>query len=408
MTIRRREFLLGATAVLAAAGQRAALAAEDSNPAAAFRFADDRVPMNAANLCPMPGSISDAVAAFQAELDVDMSGPSRARIEAMKTDARVGIARQLGVTAEEIAIVRNTSEANNIVVQGLDLDPGDEVLLWDQNHPSNDVAWRVRAERQGIEVRHLSVPVAAGSIDEVVERFVAELRPGTRVVSFTHISNVTGFRLPAAEICGALRNAAPGLHIHLDGAQTWGAADVDLAAIGCDSFSGSAHKWFMGPREVGVLYVREARQANIWPGVVSVPWGNEAEPSVPGARRFEALGQRDDAAIAGLIAALAFHDEMTPAGIERRSLAIANRLRAALADIDVPFVTSMDPQFASSVVILKAPQENRAELMTRLLDEAGIIVAPVNGLRFSPHVYNTAEHVDRAVATVRNLRHLLG
>lgn len=407
--MRRREFLLGsAGATLLAAGRAAAQAASASEPATAFRFADDKVPMNAANLCPMPAAVSDAVAAFQAELDVDMSGPSRGRIEAFKAEARSGIARQLGVGDDEIAIVRNTSEANNIVVQGIDLDDGDEVLLWDQNHPSNGVAWQVRAKRDGIVLRQLSVPVDAGSVDEVVDRFVSELTPKTRVVSFTHISNVTGFRLPAEAIIAALRERAANLHVHVDGAQTWGAAAVDLAAMDCDSFSGSAHKWFMGPREVGMLYVRESRQRRIWPGVVSVPWGSDPEPAVTGARRFEALGQRDDAAVAGLVATLEMHDSMTPEGVERRSLEVSNRLRAALLDLDVPFVTSTNPEFASSVVILKAPAENRPQLMERILEDAGVIVAPVNGLRMSPHVYNTAGHVDRVVDAVKRSRQLLG
>ena len=417
-TMKRRSFLLGATGgALVAAGHAAAQALGADTPdeiatgrsaASGFRFADDKVPMNAANLCPMPAAVADAVASFQAELDVDMSGPSRGRVEALKGEARAGIAQLLGVQPAEIAIVRNTSEANNVIVQGLDLNAGDEVLLWDQNHPSNDVAWRVRAARDGIVIRHLSVPTDANTEDEVIDAFLNALTPRTRVVSFTHISNVTGFRLPANELCAALRRHSAELYLHVDGAQTWGAVDADLRAMDCDSFSGSAHKWLMGPREVGLLYVREARQSSLWPGVVSVPWGNEAEPSVPGAQRFEALGQRDDAAIAGLVATLSLHEELSPAEVERRSLAVSNRLRAALEDLEVPMVTSTNPRFASSVVILSAPREQRGALVEHMLNDAGVITAPVNGLRFSPHIYNTAEHVDRAASAVANVRHLLG
>lgn len=413
MTMRRRDFLKGAggatlTAGLIGAAGKAAAAIETAGAASAFGFADDRVPMNAANLCPMPTAISQAVARFQAELDVDMSSPNRRRLEACKDEARSGIARQLGVKPTEVAIVRNTSEANNIVVQGLSLEGGDEVLLWDQNHPSNFVAWDVRAARRGLAIKHLNIPIDAGSIDEVVDSFSAAVGPKTRVVSFTHISNVTGFRLPAKEVCAAIRRRNPDVHIHVDGAQTWGLADVNLADIDCDSFSGSAHKWYMGPREVGMLFVRESRQESVWPGVVSVPWGSAAEPSVPGARRFEALGQRDDAAIAALAETIRFHDELTPAGVERRSTEIADRLRAALIDLDVPFVSSKNPLFKSSVIILKAPQEHRRELMGNLLRDGGIIVATVNGLRMSPHIYNSPEHVDRVVAAIGKSRKLLG
>ena len=123
MAIRRRDFLKtvgGASLTGSLLGYSTAVVAATSElPDRTFSFADDKVPMNAANLCPRPRAISEAVARFSAELDVDMSGANRSRIMALKNDARDGIARQLGVSAEEIAIVRNTSEANNIVVQGM-------------------------------------------------------------------------------------------------------------------------------------------------------------------------------------------------------------------------------------------------------------------------------------------------
>ena len=290
MNLPRRTFLqsaagLALAAPLGAWREVAAAVASDA-PDTAFGFADDRVPMNAANLCPMPSAISRAVARYAAALDRDLSSAHRREVEAKKETARAGIAAQLGVAADEIAIPRNTSEANATVVNGLALKPGDEVLLWDQNHPSNALAWDVRAAREGFRVRRFSVPMDAGSIDEVVEHVAAQPGPATRVVTFTHISNVSGFRLPAAEICAALRRRDPEVFIHVDGAQTWGIADVNLAAMGCDSFSGSAHKWFMGPRETGLLYVRAARQDELAPRVVSIPWGSEVEPSVAGARRY--------------------------------------------------------------------------------------------------------------------------
>lgn len=412
MAMRRRDFLKTAGGAYLTAGlvgpAAAAAAVESASPDRAFGFADDKVPMNAANLCPMPTAISRSVARYSDDLDLDMSGPNRRRIEARKDVARAGLAAQLGVSADEIAIVRNTSEANNIVVQGISLDAGDEVLLWDQNHPSNGVAWAVRAARTGCSVRHLSIPLDAGSIDEVVDLVANAVGDKTRVVSFTHISNITGFRLPARQICAAIRRKKSDIHIHIDGAQTWGVVDIGLKETGCDSFSGSAHKWYMGPREVGLLYVREARQASIWPGVVSVPWGNDVQPSVDGARRFEALGQRDDAAIASLAATVEFHDALTPAGIERRATEIGDLARAALSDIDVPFLSSRNPLFTSNVIILSASPENRPRLLENVLRDAGVILAGVNGLRLSPHIYNTAEHIERVTRAIGKSRDLLG
>ena len=411
MTIDRRNFLksvggasLGASLLgsTIAAGE---LTAEQA--AAAFGFADNRVPMNAANLCPMPTAVHQAVERYGRELDRDMSHVNRGRIEALKEDARSRLAIQLGVSAEELAIVRNTSEANNIVVQGLPLEAGDEVLLWDQNHPSNGVAWDVQAARNGSIVRRLSLPLAPASPEELVQTFRSAITPKTRVVSFTHISNVSGLRLPAQEICAALKATHDDLYVHVDGAQTWGIVDVNLAKLGCDSFSASSHKWFMGPREVGLLYVRQPQIERLWPNCVSVPWGNTPEPTVVGARKFEAFGQRDDAAIAALGAAVDFHETLTPAGLERRATGIAERLRQGLRELGVRFVSPVASALTSNVVILAATPENATALVHRLLRESGIIVAAVGGLRMTPHVYNTGEHIDRVVDGIAKSRHLL-
>lgn len=410
MAIARREFLkvVGGASVagsLSAIGAPAAAAVPGS---LAFGFTDENVPMNAANLCPMPSSVTTAHARYAQALDLSLSSASRSTIEGFKEDARSRLAAMLGTSADELALVRNTSEANNTIVQGIPLAKGDEVVLWDQNHPSNSVAWDVQAARVGATVRRFSVPVDTGSIDEVVDLFVAAVGNKTKVVSFTHISNITGFRTPLAEICAAVRKKKDDVFIHVDGAQTWGAVDINLGAIEADSFSGSAHKWFMGPREVGLLYVRERHIDDIWPNVVSIPWGRTADDAPTGARKFDALGQRDDAAIASLGDAVAFHEAMTPVGIEERSAMIAGRLRAGLQDLGVPFVSTMNPAFASSVIILRAPRENARDLVGKVYEDSGIITAPTAGLRMSPHVYNNEDHVDRVIASVKKLKSSLG
>jgi len=410
MTFARRDFLKTVGGV-AAVGLVAAKAAAQEPVAAeaaptAFSFDDNRVPMNAANFCPMPNSVNAAVSNNLASQQRDLSGPNRRRIVALKENGRERIAAMLGTTGDNIAIVRNTSEANNIIVQGLPLNDGDEILLWDQNHPSNGVAWDVRAARDGLSTRKFSLPDDPGSVEEVVDHIVAELGPRTKVISFTHISNITGFRLPAKEICAAIKQKAA-VHVHVDGAQTWGAVDIDLSDIGCDSFSASSHKWFMGPRESGILYVANESIEAIWPHIVSIPWGNGVQTSQVGARKFEALGQRDNASLAALDAAADFHERVTPAGVEQQSMAISDYLREGTAELGVPMISPTNPDFTSSVVILRGQREQLIQLVGEILQDAGVIVAPVNGLRLSPHIYNSTEHIDRVVASIAKFRHLL-
>jgi selenocysteine lyase/cysteine desulfurase len=210
-------------------------------------------------------------------------------------------------------------------------------------------------------------------------------------------------RLPAAEICAAVKQDAD-IFVHVDGAQTWGVVDTNLHEMGCDSFSASAHKWFMGPREVGLLYVKMENVDRIWPNIVTLPWGNEAQTSLVGARKFEALGQRDDAALAALLQAAEFHMTATPIGIERRSAELAALVREGLLELGLKLLSPTNPAFTSSVVIVPGEREQLIPLVGEILADSGVITAPVNGLRISPHIYNTEEHVDRLLTSVRKFR----
>ncbi len=410
MPTSRRQFfgLLGAGVVAAAAtNQRRAYAgAATAGTREAFAFDEDHVPMNAANLCPSPRRVAEAVTRYTSMIDADCSFQNRGQFNDLREASRAAIAGPLGVSADEIALLRNTSEANNTVSAGIDLAPGDEILLWEQNHPSNNVAWDVRAARTGAVVRRVSLPPAPASLDDLLDPFLQELSPRTRVLAVTHISNVSGLKLPIAalgEICRA-RN----IHFHIDGAQTWGAIDLDLREIGCDSFSASAHKWFMGPKEVGMLYVREAAQERLWPSVVSYDWGADADSDLAGARKFESLGQRDDAALAAIADAAAMHDALGPAAVTAHVTALATRLKEGLAGAGIPLVTPMSPEFSGGVCIAAVAREQRSALFDGLYREFGIIAAPTGGLRLCPHIYNTPEHVDRAVAGVTRLHARLG
>jgi len=107
-----------------------------------------------------------------------------------------------------------------------------------------------------------------------------------------------------------------GIFVHVDGAQTWGALKVDLRELGCDSYSASSHKWLLGPKEVGILYLRRDRIPDVWPNVVAPGWGNDVEPDPIGARKFESLGQRDDAALAAVGTTVDWHKEIGHERIE--------------------------------------------------------------------------------------------
>ncbi len=412
MATTRRDFIstIGASAFAAAPLARAGSPAsaelqQTGSVRAGFDFADSHVPMNAANLCPSPRRVAEEVSRYTHLIDLDPSFQNRDRFNGLLEASRRAVAAPLNVSADEIALVRNTSEANNIINNGLDLDAGDEIVLWEQNHPTNNVAWDVRARRFRLVVKRVAVPAQPRNHDALVEPFRRAISPRTRVLTVTHVSNVSGLKLPLEALSELCR--AHDVHFHVDGAQTWGALNVDLKAVACDSFSASAHKWFMGPKEVGLLYVREDAIDRIWPNNVAPGWGDDADTDLVGARKFESLGQRDDAALAAIATAAALHAEVGPAQVERHMTELAQGLKEGLLEAGATLVTPLAEEFSGGVCIAAVAPEHRGELFDRLYREHGIIGAPTGGLRLCPHLYNTVEHVDRALAGVRELRALL-
>jgi selenocysteine lyase/cysteine desulfurase len=355
--------------------------------------------MNAANLCPSPVGVSSQVTHWTRDIDVDCSFDNRAKFKGLLENSRSKIASHLGVSPAEIALVRNTSEGNCIINNGFNLGPGDEVLLWDQNHPTNNVAWDVRAERFGFRVRRVATPKDASSSGDLVDPFLRAITARTRVLAVSLVSNVSGIRLPGQQLGEVCRKQ--GIHLHLDGAQVWGALHVNLRELQCDSFAASSHKWFMGPKEAGVLFVRQERIAEIWPGHVAPGWGDDADPDVVGARKFESMGQRDDACLAALATAAEFHFMIGPKRIEKRILELTDRLKSGALDLGLRLVTPRPTTLSAGVCVIDVPAEKRGSVSARLYSEHGIAAAPTGGLRLCPHIYNTDAHVERALKALK-------
>jgi selenocysteine lyase/cysteine desulfurase len=177
--------------------------------------------------------------------------------------------------------------------------------------------------------------------------------------------------------------------------------------MGCDSYASSSHKWFIGPKEAGVLYVKKDRIAEIWPSVVAPGWGSGAETTLEGARKFESLGQRDDACVSAMGTTVDFHNAIGPERIEARVYEIAGALKEGVKEMSIRLVTPMEPELSGGVVILDVPRDKRRAVFSRLYDEFGIAGAATGGLRFSPHIYNTMQHIDRALRAVRAMRDMM-
>ncbi|MDT8427568.1 MAG: aminotransferase class V-fold PLP-dependent enzyme [Pseudomonadales bacterium] len=367
---------------------------------AQFAFTEAAVPMNAANLCPSFRAVAESVMLLTADIDRDCSFNNRGKFSGMLAETRKRVADQLRVTPEEVALLRNTSEANNVISNGIPLGSGDEVILWEENHPTNNVAWDVRAARFGFRVIRVATPTVL-TADTLLDAFVSRFTEQTRVLALTHVSNVSGIHLPVKELVRAAH--ARGIHVHVDGAQTWGAMALDLRTLNVDSFAASAHKWYMGPKEVGLLYVKAEHIDRIWPGVVATGWGTDSQTRQPGARKFESLGQRDDAALAGLGVAAEIHQQIGAERIEARIYQLAQRLKTGLLNEGLELLTPLGAELSFGVCIAKAPSDRAGQISNALYTEYGIAGAATGGIRLCPAIYNTFAHVDRAVAGVSAL-----
>ena len=135
----------------------------------------------------------------------DPSFDNRQKMSAGKEEARRLLAQFVRVTPEEIVIARNTSEANNIVSSGLDLKAGDEVVIFADNHPSNNNAWTQKAKRFGYTVTVINQPNPHPGADYFVEAAKRSITPRTRVLAFTHQTSTVGDVLPAKELCRLAR-----------------------------------------------------------------------------------------------------------------------------------------------------------------------------------------------------------
>jgi selenocysteine lyase/cysteine desulfurase len=354
---------------------------------------------NAANLCPAPEPVLRALSQHTRRMDATPSPTVREEMHKVKEDTRQRVARFLRVSPDEIVITRNTSEGNNFISNGLDLASGDEVVIFADNHPSNHAAWRQKAKRFGYAVRTIEQPGPHPGPEYYLDAVTRAITPRTRLVAFSHVSNTVGDLLPAKEIC-ALAHARNVMTL-VDGAQTFGAMDVNLRDMDPDFYTGSAHKWPCGPLEAGVLFVHARVQSRLWPSVISLYAG---ETGI--SKTFEGLGQRDEPSILAFGEAVAFQMQVGLPAIESRTRALARRFAdgvRALAGVTV--WTHPDPARSTSVVSFRPGTHAPQALAAALFERHGIVCAvrggeDRGGLRFSPHFYNSMEEVDQAVAAI--------
>ncbi|HKW87526.1 MAG TPA: aminotransferase class V-fold PLP-dependent enzyme [Candidatus Acidoferrales bacterium] len=253
------------------------------------------------------------------------------------------------VNRDELAIVRNATEANNVVASGFDMKPGEEVLMTDQEHPGGFCPWDEKAARYGIKIVKVTLPKPPSSAEEIVDLFERALTPKTRMIFFSHITTATGVVLPAKEICAMARRR--GVLSAVDGAHAIGQIPLDLHDMGCDFYGSSPHKWLMAPKGTGFLYIRDEHLKDLWVHTATANWNNYDLK----AYRFSWIGTSNLSVMVGLKAAIDFFNTVGPARIYAREHELATQVRDRIAKYpQAKIVNASKDEFFGGMVTFEA------------------------------------------------------
>jgi L-cysteine/cystine lyase len=345
--------------------------------------------LNAGTNGPLPRRTADAMVRV-VERDLVEGRSSKPYFEgllAQREELRGTFARVLHAPVDTVALATSTTEGCNIVLTGLGIGPGDEVVTTDSEHPG--LFGGLIASGADLRTVELSARPAAEALDALE----AAITPRTRLIALSHVSWLTGAVFPVRKLAGQ------GIPVLVDGAQAAGAIPVDVVELGCDFYTVSAQKWLLGPDVTGALYVRPEWTENLrmtLPSYSSWDWEAE-ERYVPRrtAARFDP-GWVPAAALSGLLESLAFAEEL---GDERfvQARVATERCRELLADAH-EVVTEPN----QGTLVTWRAEGDSAETVARLA-AAGVVVRDLPGygwLRASCGFWTSDADLDRLLAAL--------
>ncbi len=321
---------------------------------------------------------------------------------------RADVAAAINASPDDVMLNENATVGINIVANGIAWRPGDVVLLSDHEHPGNRVVWYEIARRHDVQLRFL--PLDGADDAQLLRAAASALQAPVRIVSLSHVSRRSGRVIPAPSLSRLCAQA--GVPLLLDGAQAFGAIPVDVAALGCDFYVLSGHKYILGPQATGALYVRRDRLDWLRPSWL----GSRSQQTMdqhgglvlqPSARRFE-FGTRNIGDIAGFRRALHMIDAI---GWPAWFAAIAERVATTIAALaPLPGVVIETPMLAEQrggMVCLRVAGLTGSEVYHALLERAHILVSPFEPgtatVRVSLHGFTTDHEIERLASAIAAL-----
>jgi isopenicillin-N epimerase len=301
------------------------------------------------------------------------------------------LAAFVGCTRNEIALLRNATEANSYIANGVDMKAGEEVLMTDQEHPGGEQPWQLKAKRYGIVIKKITLPKPVQNAAQVLNLFNDGISPRTHVIFFSHITTATGVVLPTKELCALARSK--GIFSAVDGAHVPGMMSLNVHDLGCDLYSSSPHKWLQAPKGSGFLYVRDEVIDRLWNTIATEGWD---EPKLR-AERFQRIGSSNVPSLCGLRAAIQMANQIGMNRIEKRHRQLCDYIWEEMQKRGAESWTSPAAALRCAIATVNVPPLNRMDLENWLWKTHKIRIrgGDPSKLRLSTPYYLQKKDIDR-------------
>lgn len=329
-------------------------------------------------------------------------------------NARRQVAAFLGVSAADVAWVYNTTTASRLAIMSIDWRAGDKLAVTDVEHLSTHSAARGLSQNRGVEVTTIQTAPPGAQVYEGPEYFLEQLdqtlTPEHRLLVISHISNIDGRRLPVAAAVRLARSR--GVKTLVDAAQSLGMMPVNAQEIGAEFFSGSVHKWLMGPPGIGFLVISEDGRNNYNPYHLPLPTASDGRPdaSLMTAAALNELGTANYSLRIGAGASIETAQHIGLETIENHCRALTMQLHAGLRDMpEIRVASPGNWEHASSVTTIQLQDdtpERCLQLVERLLDDYAIVVKyrpEICGVRIGIAAFNEPEEIEQLLIALDRL-----
>ena len=359
----------------------------------AFTVTRGIINLNNGGVSPSPRIVTEALVRYIWQQEDATAYTMWQILEPQSETIRTGLAEMFGCDREEIAITRNASESLEILLMGMDLKSGDEILTTTQDYPRMLTTLRQREKREGLVLKLVRIPIPPRNLNQIADAFEKGITNRTRLILIAHQVNITGQITPVKAVCDMAR--ARGIETIVDGAHSFAQFDFKQKDLGCDYFGTSLHKWLYAPKGTGLLYVKRSKIEKIWPLMAA-----ETKQAAD-IRKFEEIGTHSAAPRLAIGEALLFHQGIGGKRKEARLRYLSRYWMNQLKDLPtVRFHTSFDPAQSCAIATVAIDGLNPAAISNYLFDKHRIFTTPIiheefQGVRITPNVYTTLAELDR-------------